>query len=144
MSITGFFERLGAPLANSRWSWGAQRASDGAVFLRVWQDLKKVDGGRRYLLLDLHHGVPGDPKNLGHQERLRHIEAVRGGARCYLVMCIAVDVQARPRTILDFHDADIFVGGELMEKDGSLWIEMAGRRPVSDVLPKRSSDEKQR
>ncbi len=37
MSITAMFENLGAPLANSRWSWGGVR-QDGAVVLRVWQN----------------------------------------------------------------------------------------------------------
>ena len=52
MSISGLFTLLGAPLANNRWSWGSQRASDGAVFLRVWQDLKFDKDGR------IHMGAP--------------------------------------------------------------------------------------
>ena len=38
MSQTNLFAKLGAPLANPRWSWGAIRTTDGAVFSRVWQD----------------------------------------------------------------------------------------------------------
>jgi hypothetical protein len=38
VSQKDLFGSLGAPLANSRWSWGSVRESDGSVFLRVWQD----------------------------------------------------------------------------------------------------------
>lgn len=134
MSLTEFFKQLGAPLANSRWSWGAQRASDGAVFLRVWQDRKRFEGERRYMLIDRHGDDPNASRNLGYQERLKHIAAIRSGAACYLVMCIARDVDATPRAVQDFHDQDIFVGGELVEKDGDVWVEVTGRKPVSSVL----------
>jgi hypothetical protein len=41
-----------APLKNVRWSWGAERSTDGAVFLRVWQDLKFIDeDGRMNMLI---------------------------------------------------------------------------------------------
>jgi hypothetical protein len=43
MSLSTFFTKLGAPLANVRWSWGSVRP-DGSVVLRVWQDrTKKLD-----------------------------------------------------------------------------------------------------
>ena len=131
MSITRFFERLGAPLVNNRWSWGGRRASDGTVFLRVWQDLKYFENGERYMLLD--GGVREDRRNPGYQERLKHIEAVRRGAPCFLVMCIARDVAERPRVIQDFHDEDVFVGGELAERNGEVWIRVAGRKPIGEV-----------
>jgi hypothetical protein len=45
MTLSQLFEQLGAPLANVRWSWGAVRESDSAVFLRVWQDeCRPIDG----------------------------------------------------------------------------------------------------
>jgi hypothetical protein len=133
ISITHFFERLGAPLANSRWSWGAHSAADNVVFLRVWQDKKRIENGERYMLLDGRRALGDDVRNLGYQERLRHIDAIRAGAKPYLVMCIARDVKERPRVILDFHDQDVFVGGELAEFDGGVWIRVAGRVPATDV-----------
>jgi hypothetical protein len=60
MTISSLFQSLGAPLANTRWSWGAQRSSDGAVFLRVWQDLKFIQEGRAYYMVDA-----GAPSNVG-------------------------------------------------------------------------------
>jgi hypothetical protein len=49
-------------------------------------------------------------------------------------MCIARDEHERPRVILDFHDEDVFVGGELAEFDSSIWIRVAGRRPASEIV----------
>jgi hypothetical protein len=47
MKQVDMFKKLGAVLANSRWSWGAAR-SDGVVFLRVWHDRIKEEGAKRY------------------------------------------------------------------------------------------------
>jgi hypothetical protein len=40
MGPKALFEKLGAPLKNTVWSWGGVRA-DGAIFLRVWEDEKR-------------------------------------------------------------------------------------------------------
>lgn len=137
MSITRLFDRLGAPLANSRWSWGAHRPSDGAVFLRVWQDLKVVEAGLIYAMVESKRPVWG-PSKPGYQERLRHLEMLRNGARCYLIMCTAVDIHAIPRKIEFFNDDDVFVGGQLVERDGALYVKIVGRRPVSVVAAEGS------
>jgi putative restriction endonuclease len=134
MSKTTFFQRVGAPLVNARWSWGAQRGSDGTVFLCVWQDLKFIEDGRIHMLIERPAG-PGDyAANPGHAERKRHIESVRSGAPCFLVMCTAADPQTRPRKIQFFNEDELFVGGLLVERDGDTWIQVVGRRPVSEVL----------
>ena len=53
-SPSAMFKRLGAPLHNVQWSWGAVRA-DGSVFLRVWQDeTRKTEDGRRFIRLVNH------------------------------------------------------------------------------------------
>ena len=129
------FRRLGAPLTNTVWSWGALRESDGVVFLRVWQDReRRIDGKWCTMLLQDVAAAP-DPGNLGRQERMRHLDLIRSGAACYLVMCEAKDVDASPRTIKSINDREVFVGGQLFELDGDLWIQRVARRPVSDVLP---------
>jgi hypothetical protein len=135
MSLSRFFERLGAPLANNRWSWGARRASDGAVFMRVWQNEKLLEGGRQYFLIlgDSDENAPSP--RLGYKERLRHIEAARAGAPCYLVVCIARDTEAVPRQIAHFDPDRVFVGGPIVRKDRGLWIESLGPKRVSELLP---------
>ena len=150
MSISSFFEQLGAPLANQRWAWGARRARDGAIFLRVWQDLKFVrEDGIWVLVYERwmeHKGV------LGHQERGAQVAAIRAGAPCFLVMCVANDIDAKQRKIQDFNEDEVFVGGELLDTSpgfsyppttaphvkrlteaGATWIRLGARTPVSDL-----------
>lgn len=152
MSISSFFQRLDAPLANNRWSWGSQRLSDGAVFLRVWQDLKFVEDGQAYMLVDAR--THDDTDSLGYHERVRHLQSVRDGAPCFLVMCVAKDVEASPRTIKEFNDLEVFVGGGIVDtpvdfvfprqtsphvlpfcEDGATWVRLSGRRPIRDLTP---------
>jgi hypothetical protein len=137
MSISRLFQQLGAPLANTRWSWGAVRPVDGAVFLRVWQDLKFVESGLMHAEVDSDR-APSVSTKPGHQERRRHIELIRSGARCYLVMCTAVDTHASPRKIEFFNDDDVFVGGDIVERSGVTYVKIVGRRPVSAVAAEGS------
>lgn len=132
MSISSLFSRLGAPLSKSRWSWGAVRPSDGAVFLRVWQDHKFIQDGRMHMQVDRH--TVDEVGSLGLQERLKHIERIRAGAPCFMVMCRAQDVHVVPRKIQDFDDIDLFVGGDIVEKDGAIWVQVAGRKPVDSCV----------
>jgi hypothetical protein len=153
MSISSLFKRLGAPLANNRWSWGAHRPSDGAVFLRVWQDLKFIDEGGRIHMLVANHSEGDGTTNLGADERVRQIERIRAGASCFMVMCVAHDVDVEARTIQDFDESDIFVGGNIVEtpadfrfprqtsartkflaKDGATWIPVEERKSVDSLI----------
>jgi len=150
MSISGFFKSLGAPLANNRWSWGAQRPSDGAVFLRVWQDLKFVDDGQIFMLV-AGAGIEASER-LGAQERARHLASIRRGAPCYLVMCVAKEVDASPRAIREFNADELFVGAEIIDtpsdfelpsataeyvrrltRHGATWIRLGARAPVATI-----------
>ncbi|WP_238347311.1 hypothetical protein [Pseudomonas taiwanensis] len=81
MTQSEFFKRLGAPLANARWSWGGSRA-DGAVVLRVWQDRKRKHDGRWYMMLTHHSKYAHDLDNLGYRERNAHVASIRSGAKC--------------------------------------------------------------
>lgn len=96
MSQAELFETLGAPLKNVRWSWGGVRKSDGAVFLRVWQDGTKKINGKRYIWISVENPLGND---LGENERMDHLKLVQAGHPCYLVMCQAVDTSAAPRAI---------------------------------------------
>jgi hypothetical protein len=150
MSISSLFRALGAPLSNTRWSWGAQRASDGAVFLRVWQDLKFMTDGLSYYMVDARS--KDDRHSPGHPERTRHVDSVRAGASCYLVMCTAKDVETSPREISDFNAEEVFIGVEVLDtpadfafppntgphvrrsaENGATWILRGSRLPVSSV-----------
>ena len=133
MSISEYFRRLGAPLVNHMWSWGAVRPSDGAVFLRVWQDQERRLDGKWCSKLTHYSFFADKPANAGWQERLSHVERLREGARCYLVMCEAKDVNASPRVIKSFNDRELFTGGELIEFEGDWWVERLGRVPAREL-----------
>jgi hypothetical protein len=135
MNQTAFFASLGAPLRNPRWSWGAVRPEDGAVFLRVWQDRMRDHLGSRFDQLTHHARYRDDPNNLGYRERLEHVELVRGGRRCYLIVCEAAEPDARPRELRQFDHTQVFPGGRVVELDGDWWIEVGPGLPVGEVRP---------
>jgi hypothetical protein len=135
MSLSTFFTKLGAPLANVRWSWGSVRP-DGSVVLRVWQDrTKKFDDKLCVQLTHLEkYGDGRGADNLGYSERLEHLQLIRNGAKAILVMCLAKDPTASPREILSFNKEDVFIGGSLRNVDGDTWIELASRVPIKSVI----------
>ena len=126
MNQTDLFRKLGAALKNTRWSWGAVRA-DGTVILRIWEDQTRTHEGLRYVRVTRQERQ--NPKHPGHQERLEHVALARRGAKCYMVVCKARDVNASPRSIESFNETEVFVGGNIIELDGDWWIQMA--EPVS-------------
>jgi hypothetical protein len=133
MTLTSLFKYLNAPLTNQRWSWGAVRASDGAVFLRVWQDEVVKSGQKRSARVTANAFFKDDETNPGYAERLRHVELIKNGAKSYMIMCAAVDTQASPRAIATFNEKEVFVGGTLKETDGDWWLELVSRQPVRTV-----------
>jgi hypothetical protein len=138
LSLTEMFSSLGAPLANSRWAWGAERPSDGVVFLRVWQDECSRLDGKSFVRVTAHEFFKDRPDNLGFAERLSHLSLLRAGTPCYMIMCHAEDTKAHPRSIAGYNDRELFVGGSVIEFDGDTWIELKARVPVSHLRPNKS------
>jgi len=137
MNQRDFFQMLGAPLVNFIWSWGSVR-KDETVFLRVWKDqIQKLDDfdSRVVQIYRLERKLK--PRQYGRRERLEHIERIKRGARCFLVMCEARDVKASKRTIHSFEEEHVFRGGKIKEKAGKLWIEVLPAVPVREVLLKK-------
>ncbi len=131
MSQAEMFERVGAPLNNVRWSWGSVRASDGAVFLRVWQDGTEKIEGKRYIWIS----EVNPASELGANERLRHVHLVQAGAACYLIMCQAMDTKAAPRTVQSFNSKEVFETGDIEQADGAFYLELKGRIPWAMSRP---------
>jgi len=126
-SISSLFTYLGMPLVNQRWSWGASGLS--CVVLRVWQD-EGVKGERAVVILQ-------ERPNLidlrGYKERERHIQEIRAGKPCYLIMCEAVNPGSDQRKIKGFNRNDLFVGGKLLQIEvGITAITYESRIKVSD------------
>lgn len=86
LTMAGLFHSLDAPLKNARWSWGATR-SDGAVILRQWTtDTEVHDDGHEYVRIARGTRAPSARQH-GWRERLAHIELIRAGAPCFVVLC---------------------------------------------------------
>lgn len=141
LSISQFFSALGADLHNTRWSWGAERIrgpqEEDAIVLRVWQDRCRMHEGTRYVMLTHMQKYGGDPSDLGYNERLTHVERIREGATCYMVMCRVKDPDAPTREILWSKPPEfIFVGGELrqLDNDGDWWIALKEKVPAYALI----------
>lgn len=130
MTISRFFrDRLGAPLVNARWSWGAISPSTGQVYLRVWDDERGTLRGRRCVRIT--DGELPDPADPGDRERHAHVQEIERGVKSYCVILTAVDPRESPRKIKSFDETALLVGGELIkDSEGRLWLEDAGRCPV--------------
>lgn len=132
MTQTQFFEWLGAPLSNTRWSWGSVRG-DNVIFLRAWQDETIKHNGMCMMRITRHSAFIDDKTNLGYQERLSHIELIRMGYECYVVMCEPVLEKLPTRVIKDFNSDEVFKTGTLVEIDGDVWIELLTRIPAKSI-----------
>jgi hypothetical protein len=135
-SRADLFKHVGAPLHNPQWSWGAERPSDNVLFLVVWQDESMRRDGKYYSLIlnQTHWGDRTDSNGLN--ERKRHLERVRQGAKTYLVMALSQNARApdRPRTIDSVNADEVFEGGELFEDEhGDVWIERRARIPIDQA-----------
>jgi hypothetical protein len=129
MSISELFQRVGAPLANFRWSWGGVR-QDGTVVLRVWQNETRKINGRTHIQITHHQAFVDKQDDRGYQERLSHVARIRAGAPCYMVMCEPRSTQEVPRTIKQFNERELFRAGDLVEADGDYWAPLVSRERI--------------
>ena len=133
MTHTEFLKSLGAPVVNAAWSWGSVRDRDGAVFLMVWQDRVAWIEGGNHVRITLNEKFADEPNNPGNNERLRHIDLVRQGASCYLLMCKAKDPNAKRRVREPFEHGNVFVAGDIVESQGDIWIKIGQRIADADI-----------
>ena len=141
MTISRFFrDRLGAPLVDTGWSWGAISPSTGHVYLRVWDDeLGTLKGRPCVRITDSELPDPADP---GDRERHAHVQEIGRGVKPYCVVLTAVDPRESPRRIKSFDETALLVGGALVkDSEGRFWLEDAGRCavPTSGEPPRVTS-----
>lgn len=88
MTITEYFASLGAPLKNMNWSWGAVADGSnpvvpaGTVILRTWTHCAYPFRGKTYY----HIFSPWSTASHGQPERERHVELIKQGAKCMLIV----------------------------------------------------------
>jgi hypothetical protein len=126
------FEALGAPLANTRWSWGAVRP-DGTVVLRVWKDRVESLDGRQFVRIWKQPVGALASHDHGRRERLEHVNLLKAGARCFLIMCEAADPAEKPRRVRRFDDKQVYRGGALKQVGEDWWIELLPPMPLAAV-----------
>lgn len=127
-SVSQVFRRIGAPLKNMRWSWGAV-SDNGDVYLKVWADeFDRVDG-RLWARLTRHSAFAQNPGHPGWLERKRHVAMVQQGAKSFAIKCRAKDTNANPRTIASIDDKRLFIGGAVCtDSEGDSWLELVETR----------------
>ena len=134
MRINAFFkEVLNAPVANVRWSWGAVDERSRSVFLRLWRmDIADLEGSQVIRVLGNRN-----TKRPGWNERVRHLELIRGGYRAYGVVCDKDSPEAG--VIRDFDRDSLLRLGRVIDRDGMAYLEIAGIAPVDTIALPRDS-----
>jgi hypothetical protein len=134
MTLSTFFKSLGAPFVNARWSWGAVRPEDGVLFLRVWEDeVQRIDGAQ-WVRVAANAQYAGSSDD-GWLERVKHLDSIRGGSKCFLVFVFAKDKAAVPRDVKSFLDDAVIEGTEIAEFDGDTRIRLGRRIPAQELMP---------
>ncbi|MBK4736186.1 hypothetical protein [Noviherbaspirillum pedocola] len=140
--MSDLFVRLQAPLSNVRWSWGAVREADNALFLRVWDDQRWLEDGKVYLRLTDFGYYNEHSGDRGWNERWKQVQSILSHSRKdgagnpaanYMIICEAVDRNATPRAIKQWNDSNVLVGGELIEREGDYWLERTGMLPIDQA-----------
>lgn len=122
MTISTAFKKLGAPLNNPRWSWGALR-KDGTVVLRVWAETVFKIEEKNYVQVLGPDWQQIDENGLrishGLDERKSHVALLEAGAKSILVMCHCND-HTKPNgwTIKSFDSKTVFIGGQVIHRTG--------------------------
>ena len=132
MSMADLFQKLGAPLKNTRWSWGAV-SEEGDVYLRVWVDeFRKIDD-KQTVRVTRHRTSRSNPEKAGHKERLEHVAQIGAGAKSFCVLCEAKDPNNHPRELASFDNKTILVGGKLIQDGEDFWLELTQRINVDEL-----------
>jgi hypothetical protein len=101
-------------------------------------DFLQVIDGEEYALVD-YKPKPGR-KELGYRERLEHVDLLREGRPCLMVLCTAEDAGHHVpdtgvvRRIVAFDAETVLVGGGLVQQtDGRVWMRIAGRQSAATI-----------
>jgi hypothetical protein len=118
--ISKFLVRLGFPLHNTRWSWGAR--SKLGVLLTTWTD--GLDETGRFVCV---FGRSSQGRSHANsKERLDHLRTLwSGGLAGYAVIATAQDTTAQPRKIRSYDSENVrAIVSLIAQPDGSIWAEI--------------------
>ncbi len=127
--ISKFLTRLGFPLHNTHWSWGAR--SGLGVLLTTWVD--DLDETGRFVRVLGWRSQGRSPAGLN--ERMDHLRTLwSGGLAGYAVIATAPDTTAQPRKIQSYDNANVRAINSLVaQPDGSIWAELGEDVPVNEL-----------
>jgi hypothetical protein len=129
-SISKFLARLGFPLHNTRWSWGAR--SGRGVMLTTWED--DLDEAGRFVRVAGWLSQGRSPAGLS--QRMDHLRTLwSGGLAGYAVVAKAKDTTAQPRSIQSYDHQNVRAILSLVaQPDGSIWAELGEDVPVKRLM----------
>src|ERR1035437_3514342 len=130
IKITRFFEEtLGVKLHNPQQSYGATDPANNRVFLKVWENEQVEDAdGVKFQI----YWKDGKKSN-GKTERLKHIDAIRRGAKCFGVLGEFFDPKAERMKIKTFDDEQLLLLGNLSEDDSYTYAQVLRRFPIGEL-----------
>ena len=100
------------------------------MYLAVWEDEFCRIKGKEAVRITCNEVFAEKSGNPGYRERLRHVDLIEDGARCFCVLCIAKDEDESPRRISNFNSKELVVGGKLIKHKGDYWLEYRGRKRI--------------
>ena len=126
--ISRFFEGLGLPLRNVRWSWGARNGS--TLLLRTWSD--EYSTKNRTVTVLREPARYQQSESYGLDERTVQLKALwQGGVAGYTVIANVKDANAHPREIKDYRDDVVFSIKRLtVGENGALLAEVGEMVPL--------------
>ena len=131
-----FLTSMGLKLVNVRWSWGAVDHDRKLIVLLVWTDQILNRDGKRFVEIQRspEKQIEADDRH-GRTEREQHIELIREGYGCYLIMQKAYDPKASPRE-REWYSERLSIAGEIIElENGRRMIEITGKVEADELRP---------
>jgi hypothetical protein len=125
LSHTEFIEkRLNAPMKNIQWSYGAVD-STGVIYLKIWlNEIKNYDGTRYSKVMWPHV----DKKKPGMDERIKHIELIKNGAKAFGLICIK-DEDSEKLKVREYRSEYVIeLINEFREEEGFLLVKLGKKR----------------
>jgi len=129
--ISKFFESLGLPFRNIRWSWGARQ--DDVLLLRTWDD--EYQGRQKTVTVLREPARYQQSESYGLDERIVHLQALwRGELAGYTVIATVKDRAAHPREIKEYRDDVVFsIKRIAVTEEGAIIAELGETVPVASL-----------
>ncbi|WP_300661127.1 HNH endonuclease signature motif containing protein [Hydrogenophaga sp.] len=129
--ISKFFESLGLPFRNIRWSWGARH--DDVLLLRTWDD--EYQGRQKTVTVLREPARYQQSESYGLDERIMHLQALwKGELAGYTVIATVKDRVSHPREIKEYRDDVVFsIKRIAVTEEGAIIVELGEAVPIASL-----------